>query len=470
MDPPTLLSQRNLLLEGVDPMWVSLIDTALLDSALGAIDDMGDAARSVPPPGLIFEALRYGAPSDIIAVIVDTQGPSPTPEEAQGICFSVGTGANPPIAVQRIFDSLDRAGLRREHAAGAVKPDRAGHRSGAPALMSGDLRSWAVQGVLMINTALTTRAGADTSDTHAAAWKPFTDDFLRRFCAAARSHVHFLLWGGEARAVAVEARRHGHTALEWSHPGSLADSELPSGARFRACPHFEEVNAALAAVGRRPVIWDNLSPAIAFSDGSCTRNGKPGARASFAALVTGGQFGAAVVRGEVSPTEYAFLDEGDPARGICETHTPAAPSNNRGELLGIIYAFMALLRGRAAGRVELVSDSKISINTLLTFLPARLKKKTEHDLKNFDLLAIAWRLLGLLREQAAYVVLTHTHSHLKPPPASASSRERFIHRGNAMADKHAALALPPVANYAIEVLDAPAVMRALARPNGPTRA
>jgi ribonuclease HI len=221
------------------------------------------------------------------------------------------------------------------------------------------------------------------------------------------------------------------------------------------------------AAGHRQAAGGNLAPAFAFTDGSCPLNGRPGARASFAALVTGGQFGAAaIVRGEVRPTEYAFVDEGDPERGIRATQAPATPSNNRGELLGIVYAFLALLLGRAVGRVEVISDSEISVNTLLNWLPARLKKGTERELKNYDLVMIAWRLLDLLRAQATEVVLTHTRSHQKAPPASAPSRERFIHRGNAMADEHAALALKGGApDYLVEVLDAPAVLRALATPS-----
>jgi uracil-DNA glycosylase len=455
MDSPSLLSRRDAILKGVDPAWLPLIDTALLDGALGAIDAMGDAARTAPPPHLIFEALRYGAPADTVA-FVNAQDPYPTPGDAQGVCFSVPAGTALPESLKRIFGCLDRAGLRREHAAEDKKT----------VLVSGDLRPWAVQGVLMFNSALTTRVGERRA--HAAAWKPFVDDFLRRFCAeraAAGASVHFLLWGGDARAYAGLARRHKHAVHEWSHPSPLADNKLPEEARFRACPHFEEVNAALAAAGRRPVVWDNLSPVVAFSDGSCPLNGKPGARASFAALVTGAQFGAAVIRGEVCPTEYAFLDEDDPERGIRETQTLVAPSNNRGELLGIIYAFLALLRGRAVGRVELISDSEISVNTLLDWLPKRLKKKTERDLKNYDLVMIAWRLLGLLREQAACVVLTHTRSHQKPPPTSAPSRVRFVWKGNDMADKHADAPLTaPTADYAVEVLTAPAVLQVFARP------
>jgi uracil-DNA glycosylase len=384
------------------------------------------------------------------------QDPYPKGGDAQGICFSVPAGTALPDSLKRVFGCLDRAGLRRERLGAGASPS---------AVVCGDLRPWAVQGVLMLNAAPTTRVGARRA--HAGAWKPFVNEFFRRFCAeraTAGCVLRFLLWGDDARAYAGVARRHKHAVHEWSHPSPMADNKLPEETRFRMCPHFEGVNAARAALGRRAVTWDNLSPVVAFSDGSCPLNGKPGARASFAAIITGAQFGATIIRAEICPLGYVFIDEDEPERGVREADALVAPSNNRGELMGIVYCLLGLLRGRALGRAEIVSDSEISVNTLLDFLPKRLKKGTERELKNYDLVAIAWRLLGLLRKQAANVVLTHTRSHQKVPPTTAPSRVRFVHRGNAMADEHAALALKnETATYAIEVLDAPAVLRSFAR-------
>ena len=405
-------------MEGVSEEWGRLMDPELLRRVF-------ESEAPTPSINPAFESLRYGTPSDINTVIIG----------GAGLCFSNLADVTPSETLMQIFGCLSRAGLCCER-------DN----------IAGDLRPWAVQGVLMIDESL----AAQRVSTEV--WKPFFNDFLRRFCASraeAGACIHFLLWGVGAQGFAEIA--HQHSVYKWSHPEKKS---------FRDCPHFEEVNAALTAAGRRPITWDNLSPVIAFSDGSCPRNGKPGARASFAAIVTGAQFGATILRGEVSPTEYAFIDDDNPERGIRGTPArPVAPSNNRGELLGIIYAFLALLRGRALGRVELVSDSEISINTLEIWLPARLKKKTSRDLKNYDLVMIAWRLLELLRVQAATVILTHTRSHQKPPPASAPSRERFIWKGNDMADRHAdvPLAAPlTTSSYAVEVIASPAILQEFA--------
>lgn len=456
--PATLLGRKDVILRGVDmTLWGPYIDSAKLDAALSAIDAAGDADCIAPPDHLILEPLRYGGPDDYVAVAL-AQDPYPTAGEAMGICFSVPRTRALPESLKRIFGCLDRAGLRREHLDEKSKP-----------ITCGDLRPWAVQGVLMINAALTTRVGARRA--HADHWKPFVDELVKRLCAnfaAAGRRIHFLLWGGDARAYSAVARRHKHVVHEWSHPSPMADNKLPDHARFRMCPHFEEVNADLTAAGRRAIVWDNLSPVIAFSDGSCPLNGKPGARAGFAAVITGGQFGAAIVRGEVLPTAYALVDDADPERGLVATDALVAPSNNRGELMGLIYCFLALLHGRALGKVEVISDSEISVNTLTDWLPARLKKKTERELKNFDLVWIAWRLLGELRRQASLVVLTHTRSHQPKPPDSAPSRERFVWAGNHKADEHAGLPLKNEATYAVEVFNAPPVLKGLALPGATT--
>jgi len=456
MTSRALASREAELLDGVDlALWGPCLDSDLLAAALAGVDALGDADRTAPLPGLIFEPLRYGGPADFDTVIIG-QDPYTDPLDAQGLCFSVPTGATIPQSLARIFGCLDRGDLR---------PARPGVRA------SGDLRPWAVQGVLMINSAWTTRAGVRRA--HAAQWKKFVGEFVRSFCAdaaAAGRQLRFLLWGNDARAFAAVARRHRHAVLTWTHPSPMSDNGLPEEARFRACPHFEEANAARVAGGRRPVCWDNVAPVVAFSDGCSDLVGKKGvtaslqSRAGFAAIVAGGQFGATVIRGEVFPALYTFVDDSDPERGVRETDTLTPPTNNRGELLGLVYCFLALLRGRALGHVEVVSDSKVCVDTLLDFLPKRLRKGTERELKNFDLIWIAWRLLERLRAQADCVILTHVRSHQKQPPPSATSRERFLWRGNDKADKNASAALGGSARFAVEVSGAPAILRAYARP------
>ena len=202
-------------------------------------------------------------------------------------------------------------------------------------------------------------------------------------------------------------------------------------------------------------------PVTLFTDGACANNGRSDARASFAVVACGGMFGfGAAIRGSVAPSAYRFDEpaSGRPA-GISPIvpHNGTPPSNNRGELLGIVYALLAALRCGVTGPVEIVSDSEISVNTFLDWLPKRIKNGTEREMKNFDLIEIAWRLLCELRTVAETVEFTHVRSHRAAPPATAPARERALHKGNALADSHASAA--PVAG--VEVIGGPPALAAL---------
>lgn len=179
---------------------------------------------------------------------------------------------------------------------------------------------------------------------------------------------------------------------------------------------------------------------MVFADGAASKNGRAGAAAGYSAVLVGGPFGESfatctILSGPVAPRGYALADPLDPARGCCLTEAPALPSNNRGELLGVVYGLLGLL---AAGvsRAELFSDSLITVRTLNEWLPARKRKRTEEQLANYDLVSIADRALSALREGGAEIVLTHVRGHQRDPgPADARARSLWV--GNGLADLHA---------------------------------
>ncbi len=433
---------RRAVFDGVHPSWLPYLDCEEFASALAAVDTSG----STPPTGLILEAFRYAAPLDVAAVILG-EDPYIKEGQAQGLCFSVPAGIALPRSLKNVFSCLSRAGFLREGS-------------------SGDLRPWAVDRVLLLNTALTTKLGK--SGAHLAAWRPFMDKFIRAFCVArekAGKPVHFLLWGGPARSYAPLVRRRGHHAHEWTHPSPMADNMLDPDRKFRECPHFEDVNAALVTAGAPRIVWDTHAPVFAFTDGGCSNNGYPSARASFAVVLAGGAFAGCVLRGELGAREYSFVDDAAPASGICTTGVAASPSNNRGEMMGLIYAFLALLRGKALGRVEVVSDSELCLNTLGEWLPTRLAKGTAHVLKNYDLVMIAWRLLNELRGQATEVVLTWTKGHAKGA-MPVGGHLQLLRVGNQKADEHCGGVLKmredAPSRFQVEVQGGPAVVQRLA--------
>ncbi|HEY7626568.1 MAG TPA: uracil-DNA glycosylase, partial [Ilumatobacteraceae bacterium] len=108
-----------------------------------------------PPPDQVFAALHL-TPYELTRVVLLGQDPYHGPGQAHGLCFSVRDGVDLPPSLVNIFTEL-RNDLGIE----------------TPA--HGNLESWARQGVLLLNTCLTVRAGAAASH-QGHGWETFTDE------------------------------------------------------------------------------------------------------------------------------------------------------------------------------------------------------------------------------------------------------------------------------------------------------
>ena len=111
---------------------------------------------------------------------------------------------------------------------------------------NGDLRPWARQGVLLLNTCLTVPSGE--AGGHARlGWQRLAVEVLQevsvRPCA-------FLLWGGHAQGLKPAVRPGAHLIVESAHPSPLSARRGFFGAR-----PFSRVNGWLAARGEPPIDW-----------------------------------------------------------------------------------------------------------------------------------------------------------------------------------------------------------------------
>lgn len=137
-----------------------------------------------PPPAEEFAALHLTSYASTRVVILG-QDPYHGAGQAHGLCFSVRRPTPPPPSLVNIFAELE-ADL------------------GIPRPPHGDLSAWARQGVLLLNTCLTVRAGQAASH-QGKGWELFTDAVLRVVNDKPHSVV-FVLWGGHAR----KKRAHRH--------------------------------------------------------------------------------------------------------------------------------------------------------------------------------------------------------------------------------------------------------------------
>lgn len=180
-----------------------------------------------PPGGQIFKAFEL-CPLDKVKVVILGQDPYHGYGQAMGLSFSVPQGVEAPPSLKNIFKEIES--------------DLGIKMSGSP-----DLRPWAEQGVLLLNSVLTVRAGQPASHSRIG-WQTFTDAVIKTISDRCEGVV-FLLWGNYARSKAVLVDKSRHHVLEAPHPSPLA-----RGAFF-GCRHFSATNKILAAEGKSPIDW-----------------------------------------------------------------------------------------------------------------------------------------------------------------------------------------------------------------------
>lgn len=179
----------------------------------------------------IYNALKYTSFADTRVVIIG-QDPYHGPGQAHGLCFSVKKGvALPPSLVNIYKEIADDLGLQMpEH---------------------GELTGWARQGVLLLNTVLTVRAGQPNSHKDKG-WEQFTDRVISELNRK-ETPIVFLLWGANAEKKARIITNPLHKKLITVHP-----SPLSAYRGFFGCRHFSETNRILTENGLPPIKWNEL--------------------------------------------------------------------------------------------------------------------------------------------------------------------------------------------------------------------
>ncbi len=184
--------------------------------------------RIFPRPANIFRSFDM-CPLESLRVVIIGQDPYHGEGQANGLCFSVNDGVPFPPSLQNILAE--------------VASD-----TGAPIPPSGNLDRWAGQGVLLLNSVLTVRAGEAAS--HAGrGWERFTDEVVAGINARKRGVV-YLLWGSYAQKKGAAIDRTHNLVLETVHP-----SPLSAYRGFMGCRHFSKANQYLVSTGQQPIVW-----------------------------------------------------------------------------------------------------------------------------------------------------------------------------------------------------------------------
>lgn len=190
-----------------------------------------DTRDILPPAHQRFAALDACAPEQTRVVILG-QDPYPTPGHAHGLSFSVDPDVQPlPRSLSNIFKEMQ---------------DDLGHQP-----KTGDLRAWARQGVLLLNTVLSVPPG-EANGHKDLGWQQLARDVLADVSARPTA---FVLWGKQAQAMAQHIRpsdlsQGDHLMIETAHPSPLSARRGFFGSR-----PFSRINDWLSHRGEPPINW-----------------------------------------------------------------------------------------------------------------------------------------------------------------------------------------------------------------------
>ena len=181
-----------------------------------------------PPGSLWFEAFNR-TPFDHVKVVILGQDPYHGPRQAHGLCFSVLPGVRSPPSLLNISKELNA--------------DLGLNMSG-----SGNLSTWADQGVLLLNATLTVEAHRAGSHQDKG-WERFTDAAVTALNGE-RQGLVFMLWGSHAQKKGANIDRNRHLVLRAPHP-----SPLSAHRGFFGCRHFSQANQYLQSRGESSIDW-----------------------------------------------------------------------------------------------------------------------------------------------------------------------------------------------------------------------
>jgi len=179
-----------------------------------------------PPERDTYAALRL-TPLPSVRVVILGQDPYHGPGQAHGLAFAVPRGTAVPPSLRNVFAEL-RDDL------------------GVPVPRHGNLGHWARQGVLLLNSTLTVRAGAGSH--HGKGWEIFTDQVIRT--VNDKPFVVFVLWGAHARKKKALINTSRHAVIEAPHPSPLSAHHGFFGSR-----PFSRINEALTSAGLSDMEW-----------------------------------------------------------------------------------------------------------------------------------------------------------------------------------------------------------------------
>ena len=176
----------------------------------------------------IFNAFHYTSYENLKVLILG-QDPYHNVGQAHGLAFSVKEGVKIPPSLANIYKELNSD-------LGLEIPN------------TGYLKSWADQGIMLLNTTLTVRAHQPMSHSKIG-WKIFTNAVIEKINEK-KDPVVYILWGNHAKERKEFINNKNHLIIEGPHP-----SPLSAHRGFFGSKPFSRANEFLESKGVTPPTW-----------------------------------------------------------------------------------------------------------------------------------------------------------------------------------------------------------------------
>lgn len=233
---------KNILSEHIEARWLTKLIPFFEnnESIFNHLTERKKHARIVPNQADMFNAFKYTA-FDNVRICIISQSPYHSLinglPEAHGLAFSYRKTEDYDLHIPRSL-----AVIRDE-----IEQDVA---KGEMLNFNPNLERWAKQGVLLLNTALTTEVG--DKEAHMKLWEPFTA-FVLQLLNEQSSGIIFCLWGAYAKKYKTMINEKSHYILEAAHPASELYQE--GGGGFYGCKHFSKINEILMKNNNEKIEW-----------------------------------------------------------------------------------------------------------------------------------------------------------------------------------------------------------------------
>ncbi len=182
-----------------------------------------------PPARFIFNAFEL-TPFEKVKVVILGQDPYHQPNQANGLAFSVNEDIKIPPSLVNIYKEIESdIGQKTKN-------------------KSGNLESWARQGVLLLNATLTVRSCQAGSHQNKG-WERFTDAVVK-ILSEKKENLVFILWGNYAQKKGLVIDENKHMVIKSAHPSPLS---VYNG--FFGSKPFSQTNAYLIFNNKKPIVW-----------------------------------------------------------------------------------------------------------------------------------------------------------------------------------------------------------------------